>query len=89
MDTGSCLRVRSEGSAGRRGGPPGDLYVFLSVRPDSELKREGTNILGSLKISYLEAILGTSKRIMTVDGDVDLTIPAGTQVRAASLRGSP
>lgn len=85
MDSGSRLRVRNEGNAGRKGGPPGDLYVFVSVRSDKDLKREGNNILVNLKVSYLEAILGTSKRVRTVDGDVDLKIPAGTQVRALRL----
>lgn len=79
VDSGSRLRVRSEGNAGRKGGPPGDLYVFLEVRSDPVLKRDGTNILYTVKISYLQAILGTTIKIPTVDGDVDLKIPAGSQ----------
>lgn len=79
VDSGSRLRVRSEGNAGRKGGPPGDLYVFLDVRSDSALKRDGTNILYSCKISYIDAILGTTVKVPTVDGDVDLKIPSGTQ----------
>ena len=79
VDTGSKLRVRSEGNAGKRGGPPGDLYVFVSVRPDPELKRDGNNILVTCKVSYIDAILGTSVKVMTVDGAVDLKIPSGTQ----------
>ncbi|CAI7836042.1 unnamed protein product [Closterium sp. NIES-54] len=79
VDNGSRLRVRGEGDAGLRGGPPGDLYVFLSVRPDRELERKGADILQTLKVSYLEAILGTTKQVRTVDGPVDLKIPAGTQ----------
>lgn len=81
MDTGSRLRVRGEGNAGLRGGPPGDLYVFIDVRADKELQRQANDILLTLKISYLEAILGTTRRVKTVDGDVDLRVPAGTQVR--------
>ncbi|KAJ7553237.1 hypothetical protein O6H91_06G089400 [Diphasiastrum complanatum] len=79
VDSGSRLRVRSEGDAGRRGGPPGDLYVFINVRADPELKREGNNILISCKVSYIDAILGTTVKVPTVDGTVDLKIPAGTQ----------
>ena len=81
VDSGSRLRVRGEGNAGLRGGPPGDLYVFIEVRADPELQRQGNDILLPLKVSYLEAILGTKRRVRTVDGDVDLRVPAGTQVR--------
>ncbi|KAJ3679309.1 hypothetical protein LUZ60_017320 [Juncus effusus] len=79
VDSGSRLRVRSEGSAGRRGGPPGDLYVFIEVLSDPVLKRDGTNILYTCKVSYIDAILGTTVKVPTVDGTVDLKIPAGTQ----------
>lgn len=79
VDSGSRLRVRSEGSAGRRGGGPGDLYVFIEVLPDPVLKRDGTNILCTCKVSYIDAILGTKIEVPTVDGMVDLKIPAGTQ----------
>ncbi|CAI0441725.1 unnamed protein product [Linum tenue] len=79
VDSGSRLRVRSEGNAGRRGGSPGDLYVMIEVIPDPVLKRDGTNILYSCKISYVDAILGTAIKVPTVDGMVDLKIPGGTQ----------
>ncbi|BAT86530.1 hypothetical protein VIGAN_04419500 [Vigna angularis var. angularis] len=79
VDSGSRLRVRNEGNAGRRGGPPGDLFVVLEVIPDPVLKRDDTNILYTCKISYIDAILGTTVKVPTVDGMVDLKIPAGTQ----------
>ncbi|PKU77572.1 chaperone protein dnaJ A7A, chloroplastic [Dendrobium catenatum] len=79
VDSGSRLRVRSEGNAGRRGGPPGDLYVFIDVLSDPVLKRDGNNILYTCKVSYIDAILGTTINVPTVDGTVDLKIPAGTQ----------
>ncbi|AQK41670.1 Chaperone protein dnaJ A6 chloroplastic [Zea mays] len=79
VDSGSRLRVRSEGNAGRRGGPPGDLYVFIDVLSDPVLKRDGTNILYTCKVSYIDAILGTTVKVPTVDGTVDLKIPSGTQ----------
>jgi len=79
VDSGSRLRVRSEGNAGRRGGPPGDLYVFIEVLSDPVLKRDGSNILITCKVSYIDAILGTNVKVPTVDGMVDLKIPAGTQ----------
>eukprot|EP00262_Sarcandra_glabra_P010665 TRINITY_DN259_c0_g1_i1.p1 TRINITY_DN259_c0_g1~~TRINITY_DN259_c0_g1_i1.p1 ORF type:complete len:451 (-),score=46.25 TRINITY_DN259_c0_g1_i1:279-1631(-) len=79
VDTRSQLRVRSEGNAGLRGGPPGDLYVFIEVISDPILRREGTNILYTCKVSYIDAILGTTVKVPTVDGMVDLKIPSGTQ----------
>lgn len=79
VDSGSRLRVRSEGNAGKRGGPPGDLFVILEVLPDPVLKRDDTNILYTCKLSYVDAILGTTTKVPTVDGEVDLKVPAGTQ----------
>ncbi|KAF5786682.1 putative Heat shock protein DnaJ, cysteine-rich [Helianthus annuus] len=79
VDAGSRLRVRSEGNAGRKGGPPGDLFVMIDVLQDPVLKRDDTNILYTSKISYIDAILGTTLKVPTVDGMVDLKIPAGTQ----------
>ncbi|KAI4341746.1 hypothetical protein MLD38_026432 [Melastoma candidum] len=79
VDSGSRLRVRSEGNAGRRGGSPGDLFVVIDVIPDPVLKRDDTNILYTCKVSYIDAILGTTIKVPTVDGMVDLKIPAGTQ----------
>ncbi|GMH13095.1 hypothetical protein Nepgr_014936 [Nepenthes gracilis] len=79
VDSGSRLRVRSEGNAGRKGGAPGDLFVVIDVLPDPVLKRDDTNILYTCKVSYIDAILGTTIKVPTVDGMVDLKIPAGTQ----------
>lgn len=61
VDDGSRLRVRGEGNAGRRGGEPGDLYVFIGVRPHPKgLRREGTTVHSDIDISYVDAILGTT-----------------------------
>ncbi|KAK8321231.1 hypothetical protein V6Z11_A12G088200 [Gossypium hirsutum] len=79
VDSGSRLRVRSEGNAGRRGGSPGDLFVVIQVILDPVLKRDDTNILYTCKVSYIDAILGTTIKVPTVDVMVDLKIPAGTQ----------
>jgi len=79
VDSGTRLRVSNEGDAGQRGGPSGDLYVYLFVQADNEFEREGINILSEIKISYLQAILGDKIAINTVDGKKPLTIPAGTQ----------
>ncbi|HAG82032.1 MAG TPA: molecular chaperone DnaJ, partial [Cyanobacteria bacterium UBA12227] len=79
VDNGTRLRVSKEGDAGLRGGPPGDLYVYLFVEEDAEFQRDGINILSDLKISYLQAILGCRLEVKTVDGPVELKIPPGTQ----------
>jgi len=79
VDTGTRLRVSNEGDTGQRGGPAGDLYVYLFVQEDSEFQRDGINILSQLKISYLQAILGCRIPVNTVDGEEELMIPAGTQ----------
>ena len=79
VDTGTKLRVSGEGNAGLKGGPAGDLYVFIKVRSDSKLRRDGINIYSEITISYLQAILGDTLAIDTVDGKVELKIPGGTQ----------
>ncbi|KAF3531666.1 hypothetical protein DY000_02036246, partial [Brassica cretica] len=79
VDSGSRLRVRGEGNAGKRGGSSGDLFAVIEVIPDPILKRDDTNILYTCKISYVDAILGTTLKVPTVDGTVDLKVPAGTQ----------
>ena len=79
VDNGTRLRVSREGDSGLRGGPPGDLYVYLFVEEDAEFHRDGINILSELKISYLQAILGCRLEVDTVDGGVELKIPPGTQ----------
>ena len=79
VDTGTKLRVSGEGNAGTRGGPSGDLYVFLKVKNHSKLKREGLNVLSEVNISYLQAILGDTIKVDTVDGLEPLNIPSGTQ----------
>ncbi|KGG16932.1 MULTISPECIES: molecular chaperone DnaJ [unclassified Prochlorococcus] len=82
VDTGTRLRVSGEGNAGLRGAPSGDLYVFLKVKSHSRLKREGLNILSEVNVSYLQAILGDTIEIETVDGPTSLQIPSGTQPSA-------
>lgn len=79
VDNGTRLRVSKEGDAGMRGGPPGDLYVYLFVEEDAEFHRDGINILSEIKVSYLQAILGCRLEVNTVDGLVELMIPPGTQ----------
>ena len=79
VDTGTRLRVSGEGNAGPRGGPSGDLYVFLTVKSHPRLRRDGLNILSEVKVSYLQAILGDMIEVETVENAKELEIPAGTQ----------
>ena len=79
VDTGTKLRVSGEGNVGVKGGPPGDLYVFIKVKNDPNLQRDGINIYSEISVSYLQAILGDNVDITTVDGKVNLKIPSGTQ----------
>lgn len=79
VNNGSTLRVRGEGDAGTRGGPAGDLYVFLNLKEVPGIQRDGINLYSSLSISYSDAILGSTIPVKTVDGILDLPIPPGTQ----------
>ena len=79
VDNGMKLRVAREGDAGLKGGPPGDLFVYLTVENEGEFQREGNDIKSDITISYIQAILGCTIKVNTVDGQEDLTIPAGTQ----------
>ncbi|NCR57446.1 MAG: molecular chaperone DnaJ [Microcystis aeruginosa LL13-06] len=79
VDNGMKLRVAREGDAGLKGGLPGDLFVYLTVENDGEFQREGNDIKSDITISYIQAILGCTIKVNTVDGQEDLTIPAGTQ----------
>lgn len=92
ISNGARLRVRGEGNAGKLGGPPGDLYVFVNVKKHPKLRRDGTTIYFDVEISYIDAILGTKVTVPTVDGDVDLKVPAGCQPDTTLLmskRGVP
>ncbi len=79
VNTGSRLRVAGEGEAGRRGGAPGDLYVFIHVRPNAVFSREGNDLVCDMPISFTVAALGGVVSVPTVTGAVKMRIPEGTQ----------
>jgi len=79
IDTGYELRLAGEGEAGVRGGPNGDLYILIRVKPHPLFKREGDDLLYTLDISFPEAALGTEVQVPTLDGKAKLKIPPGTQ----------
>ncbi len=79
IDDGMSIRLNGKGGAAPKGGTKGDLYVFIRVKPHKHLTREGTIILSETRISMADAALGTTVDVETVDGNVRMRIPAGTQ----------
>ncbi len=79
VDNGNRLRVRGEGELGVHGGPPGDLFVVLSVKEDKEFERQGQDLLLYRDISFVQAILGHKIEVPTLDDPVSIDIPKGTQ----------
>jgi molecular chaperone DnaJ len=79
VDDGSRLRVAGEGESGWNGGPAGDLYVFITVRPHARFTRRDYDIHSEQSVSFTQAALGGEARIDTIDGVESLKIPAGTQ----------
>lgn len=78
VDTGSRLRLRGKGGAGVNGGQPGDLHIEINVTPHPVFKRENDDIYVEVPVSISEAILGGKVKVPTLDGDVTMTLPPGT-----------
>ena len=83
VDNGSRLRVSNEGEPGILGGPKGDLYVYIYVRPHKEFERNGNDVISRVTISFAQAALGATIQVNTLDGKVELKIPEGTQTGTA------
>ena len=79
IDHGAHLRLGGQGEAGLHGGPPGDLYVSLRVKPHPIFERDGNNIICEVPISFAQAALGGKVSVPTLNGKVKLTIPPATQ----------
>jgi molecular chaperone DnaJ len=79
VDTGSQIRISGEGEAGLRGGQPGDLYVVLRVKPHAQLARHEQDVIFELRVNIVQAALGDRIEIPTLEGPVEIAIPAGTQ----------
>src|SRR6266567_2374203 len=79
VDTGTRLRSVGDGEAGVRGGPRGDLFVVLHVKPHAIFQREGDDLVYELPISFVQAALGTEMQVPSLNGKVPLRIPPGTQ----------
>jgi molecular chaperone DnaJ len=79
VETGNTIRLSGEGELGEYGGPPGDLYIYLTVEPHSLFKRDGQDVVLDVPLSFAQAALGTEIEIPTLKGKEKLKVPAGTQ----------
>lgn len=79
VDTGHRLRLSREGEAGERGGPPGDLYIDIRIRPHRQFHREGDHIWLEHKIPMTQAALGAEIEVPTLDGPEKVAVAPGTQ----------
>ncbi|MFV8818340.1 molecular chaperone DnaJ [Haliea sp. E17] len=88
VDTGDRIRLTGEGEAGLKGGPPGDLFVQISVKQHSIFERDGKHLYCEVPISFVDAALGGEMEVPTLGGRVKLKIPAETQTgKLFRLRG--
>jgi molecular chaperone DnaJ len=89
VEDGTRIRLTSEGEAGMRGGPPGDLYIFLTVKPHAFFQRDGADLYCRVPISMVQAALGHEFSVRTLDGaESKVTVPDGAQSgRQLRLRG--
>ncbi|MFC2010431.1 molecular chaperone DnaJ [Chloroflexota bacterium] len=79
VDNGSRIRLSGEGDSGMRGGPAGNLYIDVLVREHKIFVRDNDDILYDLPVNFAQAALGTEAEVPTLDGNVKLKIPAGSQ----------
>lgn len=88
VDDGDRIRLSGEGEAGRNGGPPGDLYVEIRVNPHKIFTRDGADLNCEVPVSITTAALGGEVELPTLEGNVSLKVPAGTQSgKVFRLRG--
>jgi molecular chaperone DnaJ len=79
IDNGESLRLSGRGDAGEKGAPTGDLFLHIKIKPHAGWERRGSDIHSHLEIDVKQAMLGDEVKVKTVDGDLTLKIPAGTQ----------
>lgn len=79
IDDGMSIRLGGKGGAAPKGGAKGDLYVQVRVKPHKHLTREGSIILSEVHVPMADAALGTDVEVETIDGNVRMKVPAGTQ----------
>lgn len=79
VDSGSRLRSAGNGEGGLRGGPAGDLYVVLHVKPHDIFQRDGDDLLCEVPVNFVQAALGAEIEVPTLEGKAEIRVPAGTQ----------
>ncbi|UCZ56429.1 molecular chaperone DnaJ [Desulfurispirillum indicum] len=79
VETGNRLRLNGEGESGQNGGPAGDLYIQLTVKPHAIFEREGNNVYCDVPVSFVTVTLGGEVEVPTLTGKAKLKIPEGTQ----------
>lgn len=79
VSSGSRLSLSEEGEAGERGGQPGDLYVYIHVKPHPVFVREADDIICEVPVSFVQAALGAEVEVPTLEGKASLKVPEGTQ----------
>ncbi|MEW9123005.1 MAG: molecular chaperone DnaJ [Thermotaleaceae bacterium] len=79
VDTGSVIPLRGQGEPGSKGGPAGDLYIVLRVKPHEIFQRDGSDVICEMPITFVQAALGDELVVPTLDGKVKYKIPEGTQ----------
>lgn len=88
IDDDGVLRLGGEGDAGSRGGPPGDLYVYIRLKPHDLFQRRDDDLLHDAPVSFTQVTLGAEIEVPTIDGKAKLRIPSGTQTGTVfRLRG--
>lgn len=79
IDNNQRIRINGEGEKGYKGSSSGDLYLLIRVKPHKEFRRYGFNLLKDIPVSFTQAALGTEMKLETLDGDIEVKIPAGIQ----------
>jgi molecular chaperone DnaJ len=88
VEDGSTLRLSGRGEASPGGGPPGNLYVTLQIANDPRFERDGADLHTQINLSFPQAALGATLKAPSLDGDIEVVVPAGTQPGdTLSLRG--
>ena len=88
IDDGQTISMRGEGDPGSKGGPKGDLFVTIGVKPHPIFKRQGNDVVCEMPITFVQAALGAELEVPTLDGKVSYNMPEGTQTGSIfRLRG--
>lgn len=79
IDDGQTMQLGGKGEPGEKGGPNGDLLITVRVKPHQMFKRDGCNVYIDLPVTFVDAVLGATVKVPTIDGLVEYDIPEGTQ----------